>query len=108
MASWLIRVSPLPFIGITWPTPPRTTQPPAKLFQNPKFGTRVVAFPARGWLPVGISTAISEVSEKSFVSCSKTRGVNETSPNHEWLPRRLAAGCSGSGSAIRSWRCCGR
>ena len=42
-------------------------------------------FPARGWLPVGVTTASSAVSEKSFVSCSKTRGVNEISPNAEWL-----------------------
>lgn len=83
MASWLIRSSPLPFIGIARPSPPRITQPPAKLFQTPKAGTRVVVFPARGWLPVGVTTATSVVNEKSFVSCTKKRGVNETSPKPE-------------------------
>src|SRR5208337_1336983 len=85
MASWLIRLSPLPFIGIPRPSPPRITQPPAGLFQKPKAGTRVVVFPARGWVPVGVTTAISVVSEKSFVSCSKKRGVNDISPNPLWL-----------------------
>ena len=88
MASWLIRLSPLPFIGIARPSPPRTTQPPAKLFQKPTAGIRVVVFPARGWVPVGVTTASSAVSEKSFVSCSKTRGVNDMSPNPVWLCRR--------------------
>jgi hypothetical protein len=32
-------------------------------------------------LPVGVTTAISAVSEKSCVSWSKTRGVNDMSPN---------------------------
>ena len=36
-------------------------------------------------MPVGVNTESSAVSEKSFVSCSKTRGVNEISPNPEWL-----------------------
>ena len=45
--------------------PPRITQPPAKLFQKPTAGVRAV-FPARGWLPVGITTATSAVSEKSL------------------------------------------
>ena len=35
-------------------------------------------------MPVGISAATSAVSDKSFVSCSKTRGVNEISPNVVW------------------------
>ena len=95
MASWLIRLSPLPFIGIPRPSPPRTTQPPAKLFQKPKAGTRVVVFPASGWVPVGVTTAISAVSEKSFVSCSKKRGVNEMSPNPEWLFVVVAVGLFG-------------
>ena len=42
-------------------------------------------FPARGWLPVGTSAATSAVSEKSCVSCNKTRGVNEISPNAVWF-----------------------
>ena len=78
-------IVPLPLVGIPTPSPPRITQPPGKLFQKPKAGVRAVVFPARGWVPVGVNTAISAVSEKSFVSCSKKRGVNEISPNPEWL-----------------------
>ena len=95
MASWLIRLSPLPFIGIARPSPPRTTQPPAKLFQKPKAGVRMVVFPASGWVPVGVTTASSPVKEKSFVSCSKKRGVNEISPNPEWLFVVAAVGLFG-------------
>src|SRR5271157_4416338 len=90
MASWLIRVSdPPPPSGIRSPIPPRITQRPAKLFQKLTFGIRAV-LPSSGWLPVGTSTAISDVSEKSFVSYSKTRGVNDISPNVVWL---LNVGC---------------
>src|SRR5512135_1802868 len=60
------------------------TQRPAKLFQKATAGVRAV-FPAMGWLPVGTSTAISAVSEKSFVSCRRARGVKERSPNVDWL-----------------------
>src|SRR5271157_2012616 len=85
MASWLIRVSlPPPWRGIKRPSPPRITKRPAKLFQKPMAGVRAL-FPARGSLPVGVNTESSDVSEKSFVSCSKTRGVNDMSPNPEWL-----------------------
>ena len=96
MASWLIRLSPLPLVGIARPSPPRITQPPAKLFQKPTAGVRTVVFPARGWVPVGVTTASSPVSEKSFVSCSKTRGVNDMSPNPVWLCDVVAAGRFGS------------
>src|SRR5208337_3156204 len=66
------------------PSPPRITKRPAKLFQNPMAGVKAL-FPARGWVPVGVNTESSDVSEKSFVSCSKTRGVNDMSPKPEKL-----------------------
>src|SRR5579864_5471525 len=85
MASVLIRVlRPLPWVAIKSPSPPRIAHPPAKLFQKPMAGVRA-AFPARGWVPVGVKTESSAVSEKSFVSWSKKRGVNDISPNPEWL-----------------------
>jgi hypothetical protein len=55
------------------------------LFQKLTAGVSLVVFPARGWVPVGVETASSAVSEKSCVSCSKTRGVNEMSPKPVWL-----------------------
>jgi len=54
----------------------RITQRPTRLFQKLMFGTGAV-LPSSGGLPVETRTAISNVSEKSFVSCSKTRSVND-------------------------------
>ena len=39
--------SPLPLVGIETPSPPRITQPPAKLFQKPTAGVRE-RFPRKG------------------------------------------------------------
>src|SRR6187200_234127 len=71
---------PLPSVGTYSPIPPRITQPPAMLYQNASVGVTAV-LPASGCPPVGVTTVKSNVIDKSCVSWSKTRGVNDTSPN---------------------------
>src|SRR3982751_4334613 len=91
----MIELAPLPSVVTKSPTPPRTTHPPARLYQNASVGVTAV-LPASGCPPVGVRIVKSKVTEKSCVSCSKTRGVNETSPNVVWLRVAVVEFPSGS------------